>query len=1494
MDNSLLSVVLEVVYQLRRVGPPSTIHNSASLIRLLDDGEVTIGRGPAADYFVDSAVTLRLISRIHATIRGERNPAGHPRFTIISSGLNGTYINDRKMGCYPNNQQVLLEGDKVTFGHPGCSSIQPGEYAPQLDSEFQFIFECITASRAAQYDRNRNHSRSLHLSLSHLQKHSLAFKTNHVPRLTDSPLSNASTSEKENEVTGSACLDMRNILSNGGCARSPTGYYHRVNENCHLDSKQSKAIMYGQNTNNVFSLENNKRINGVHVSDILPNPVFPTELETCHPKLCFYNASGDLTLCDPSEFLSYSDIVKSFKSMSSHKGEAWDIEENGNISLPLSDVPIESKPDLPRDHETEPPASLIDVLGKPSEGFLGEIEVNSTVIVLSDEPDDDDDIEDVIIDGDNNSQNPNHDSDKSLAEVILSNSGPALPTHIIKSEQCHDDAGISSVYVDVKSEDVDAAIVEFPDNAEVNFGIEDIVEVTVTTENAVDEAVGVSDSVNEKREYDTDDDSDVSLPSLKSIKDAVQPAGTDMEDSDGMPSLMLMNGLLPPKTKTSGVSKSFSGLSYNGDDSVKTVICTCGDYKEKSKSSKSRKMREQAEAKCPKHDHHSRTSQADCESSRFGVSDTCDIKSSSDHRLKSKADLRDDDKSTCVLSCRGATKSPKTYKENANAESFSLDLVKDSKRKHVNMVDSSAFREAALKLKSVCSEVASKSPLSNMSSKSPSSYLYQSKSPPPSLPHLMTPSSNSPSKSPLSELSQSKSPSILLPQSRSPYFSTQNVSPSKAQELNPHASSVSTLPMTAAPITNTTTIILSSRNGHKEKSSRSHDRSKSKKHRSSLNKQSSMSSSSTRPSSRSSNSSEASLSNSRSSSYTSLKASSDAPSSKSKCSSDESLADSRSSASSSHSKLASRVVPYSRTSHGSSKSRLLSKSSSSSHSSRQSLISTDKKFFKDTVPNLYSSSDEEDTVQENKTEIVKKIYSPRRKQEGTAGKGHVSRRSASFKPHKRSSAPSASTSSKPSPTAASKQVSPAHESDKTPSYVIRDLSPASSLSSNLSDVSRMDMIKKIEKNENGPTPEKKRESKPLELPKETVKPKPLVLTQSVMQLNDSKTKSSASKQVSSPSISLTSLPWMPNTAEYTNSYKKSSSKKTTSKSNLNQKNGSSAVSNNKSTTSLSRISGHDPSVKGSSSSHKQITQTLKSSKALSSVSQFEVKTAKKAFSNSLGETKSKASSVRDKVDISTKFKTAKTNSNGYVSKNTDLTSEPGKTNNGRIASDVKKRQTTERKPDDPKADPVSSRLKRTRCQQSSSLFNIDSDSSDLDDEPPSKRIDLRTNTSQGSSQSMTRSSRSPCSACTDKPMAQTDKTAGSRKQKSSRKGTLSSKTSTSKGKSKKAASKRGKSSGTKKKRQISDSSSDNDEEEDMDDSDDFLDNDSDENESWELPDGVKYNDSLCCANRCLNPDGKQVDWVMCDRCEQWYHVVCVNCPMDVVLKEDAQFHCGCR
>ncbi|RUS88688.1 hypothetical protein EGW08_003503, partial [Elysia chlorotica] len=49
-----------------------------------------------------------------------------------------------------DNEQRLREGDKITFGHPGCASIETGEFAPQDSSEFMFIFECVPARKETE------------------------------------------------------------------------------------------------------------------------------------------------------------------------------------------------------------------------------------------------------------------------------------------------------------------------------------------------------------------------------------------------------------------------------------------------------------------------------------------------------------------------------------------------------------------------------------------------------------------------------------------------------------------------------------------------------------------------------------------------------------------------------------------------------------------------------------------------------------------------------------------------------------------------------------------------------------------------------------------------------------------------------------------------------------------------------------------------------------------------------------------------------------------------------------------------------------------------------------------------------------------------------------------------------------------------------------------------------------------------------------------------
>jgi len=50
------------------------------------------------------------------------------------------------------------------------------------------------------------------------------------------------------------------------------------------------------------------------------------------------------------------------------------------------------------------------------------------------------------------------------------------------------------------------------------------------------------------------------------------------------------------------------------------------------------------------------------------------------------------------------------------------------------------------------------------------------------------------------------------------------------------------------------------------------------------------------------------------------------------------------------------------------------------------------------------------------------------------------------------------------------------------------------------------------------------------------------------------------------------------------------------------------------------------------------------------------------------------------------------------------------------------------------------------------------------------------------------------------------------------------------------------------------------------------------------------NDDDCSAQRCLKPLGKEVNWIQCDKCELWFHYVCVGVkPQDV--SADADYVC---
>lgn len=126
------------IYQLRRIGPPATCKKVPDIMRL-NLGLTKIGRGQNNDYYLDSAVLKNFISRSHAEIYGNMNENGVIEFVLKDLGLNGTFRNDIR-----THKTCPMElDDIITFGHINGYKIQPGSYADQPSSEFQFKFERI-------------------------------------------------------------------------------------------------------------------------------------------------------------------------------------------------------------------------------------------------------------------------------------------------------------------------------------------------------------------------------------------------------------------------------------------------------------------------------------------------------------------------------------------------------------------------------------------------------------------------------------------------------------------------------------------------------------------------------------------------------------------------------------------------------------------------------------------------------------------------------------------------------------------------------------------------------------------------------------------------------------------------------------------------------------------------------------------------------------------------------------------------------------------------------------------------------------------------------------------------------------------------------------------------------------------------------------------------------------------------------------------------------
>ncbi|KAK3105049.1 hypothetical protein FSP39_016170 [Pinctada imbricata] len=115
------------------------IHLTAGSFCRLKNGVTRFGRATNNDFYLDSTRLKNFISRLHAEIHCEITDGGETEFRLYDKGLNGTFVNDRKM----NGPHVLEEGDIVTFGHTNGFKLKPGDYAKQPNSEFQFVFERI-------------------------------------------------------------------------------------------------------------------------------------------------------------------------------------------------------------------------------------------------------------------------------------------------------------------------------------------------------------------------------------------------------------------------------------------------------------------------------------------------------------------------------------------------------------------------------------------------------------------------------------------------------------------------------------------------------------------------------------------------------------------------------------------------------------------------------------------------------------------------------------------------------------------------------------------------------------------------------------------------------------------------------------------------------------------------------------------------------------------------------------------------------------------------------------------------------------------------------------------------------------------------------------------------------------------------------------------------------------------------------------------------------
>ncbi|XP_071489373.1 uncharacterized protein [Diadema antillarum] len=148
-------------YRLRRIGAKPSCEGVKDVFRLQKSRNILGRNQTVVDFFLDSTIYTRLISRQHAEIVIETDENQSPVITVIDKSLNGTFINDVKI----KDQAKMEVGDTLTLGHIQGVQVKHGSFAQQPNSEFRFVLEHVDitkvkSAKAAKLSPSKNSSES--------------------------------------------------------------------------------------------------------------------------------------------------------------------------------------------------------------------------------------------------------------------------------------------------------------------------------------------------------------------------------------------------------------------------------------------------------------------------------------------------------------------------------------------------------------------------------------------------------------------------------------------------------------------------------------------------------------------------------------------------------------------------------------------------------------------------------------------------------------------------------------------------------------------------------------------------------------------------------------------------------------------------------------------------------------------------------------------------------------------------------------------------------------------------------------------------------------------------------------------------------------------------------------------------------------------------------------------------------------------------------------